>query len=89
MDIEERCVRLIFDANPETVKYWVVNDMSMIQNLEPGDKLIFELLLPLLRKLNMNADKVLFFLKKHNPNIYKVVTKQWISKQIDELNGKV
>lgn len=89
MDIEERCVRLIFDSNPETVRYWVKNNMSMIQNLEPGDKLMFELLLPVLRTLNINTGKILLFLEKHKPDIYKVVTRQWVQQQIDELNGKI
>lgn len=89
MSIEERIINLIFDANLETLKHWVDNDISLIQNLDEGDRLIFNLIAPILREMNLNADRIMFFLRKNRPDIYNVVTREWISKQLSELKGKV
>ena len=89
MAIEERIVNLLSDANLEVIKYWVNNDISMLQNLGPGDKMAIGFLTPLFREMNVDVDKVLFFLKEKRPDIHAVVTREWISKQDDELTGKV
>ena len=89
MVVEERIVNLLSDANLELIKHWVDNDISMLQNLNPGDKMAVGLLSPLLKEMEVNVDKVLFFLKEKRPDIYSVITREWISKQVDELTGKV
>ena len=89
MAIEERIVNLISDANLELIKHWVKNDISMLQNLNQGDRMAVGLLSPLLKEMSVDVDKVLFFLKEKRPDIYTVVTREWISKQVDELTGKV
>ena len=89
MAIEERIVKLISGANLQTLKHWVDNDLSLLQNLDEGDKIVFNIILPLLREINIDADKVMYFLEKNRPDIYDVVTPEWISKQVRELNGKV
>ena len=89
MAIEERIVNLLSDANLELIKHWVNNDISMLQNLSPGDKMTFGLISPLLKEMNVDVDKVLFFLKEKRPDIHAVVTREWISKQVNELTGKV
>ena len=89
MVVEERIVNLLSDANLELIKNWVDNDISMLQNLNPGDKMAVGFLSPLLKEMDVNVDKVLFFLKEKRPDIYNVVTREWISKQVDELKGKV
>ena len=89
MAIEERIVNLLSDANLEIIKHWVKNDISMLQNLDAGDRMAFGIISPLLKEIDVNVDKVMFFLKEKRPDIYNVVTKDWISKQVDELKGKV
>ncbi len=89
MVVEERIVNLLSDANLELIKHWVDNDISMLQNLNPGDKMAVGFLSPLLKEMDVNVDKVLFFLKEKRPDIHAVVTREWISKQVAELTGKV
>ena len=89
MVIEERIVNLLSDANLEVIKHWVKNDISMLQNLDPGDRMAVGLISPLLKEIDVNVDKVMFFLKEKRPDIYNVVTRDWILKQVDELTGKV
>ena len=79
----------MFDADLKTLKHWVENDMSMIQNLGSGDRLMFNIIAPFLEQMDINADKVMFFLKTNRPDIHNIITREWISKQIDELKGKV
>ncbi len=89
MSIEERVINLMFDANLETLKHLVDNDISLIQNLDGGDRLMFNLISPILKQIDLNADRVMFFLRKNRPDIYNIITRDWVSKQIDELKGKV
>lgn len=89
MAIEERIGSLLATANLNTLKRWVEEDMSMLQNLDAGDKLIFTIIAPLLKEINIDADRVMHYLKQNRPDMYDVVTKEWIEKQVAELNGKV
>ncbi len=89
MVLEERIVNMLSNANLEVIKHWVSNDISMMQNLDSGDKMMVGMLSPLLKEVDISVDKVMFFLKEKRPDIYSVVTREWISKQVDELKGKV
>ncbi len=89
MVVEERIVNLLSDANLEVIKHWVNNDISMLQNLDAGDRMAVGILSPILKEMDISIDKVLFFLKEKRPDIYAVVTREWISKQVAELTGKV
>ena len=89
MVLEERIVNMLSDANLEVIKYWVNNNISMLQNLDAGDRMMVGMLSPLLKEANIDVDKVMFFLKEKRPDIYNVVTREWISKQVDEIKGKV
>ena len=80
---------MLSDANLEVIKHWVNNDISMMQNLDAGDRMMVGMLSPLLKEANIDVDKVIFFLKEKRPDIYDVVTREWISKQVDEIKGKV
>ncbi len=89
MDIEERIVNLISGANLETLKYWVDNNLSLVQNLDSGERVLFNIIAPILKEIDIDANKVMFLLQKSRPDIYNIVTIDWISKQVAELNGKV
>ena len=89
MAIEERFINLISSANLQTIKYWVDNDMSLLQNLNEVDKLLILMIRPILNEISIDTDKVMYFLKANRPDIYNIVTRKWIEKQVNELNGKV
>lgn len=89
MAIEEKIASLLATANLNTLKRWVEEDMSMLQNLDPAEKILVELIIPFLKELNIDPDKVMHYLKKNRPDMYDVITREWIEKQVDELNGKV
>lgn len=89
MAIEERIVNLLADADLNFIKYLVDNKLSLLQNMNAGDRMMVQLLTPVFKNMNIDVDVIMSFLKKNRPDIYSVVTRQWMYSQVEELKGKI
>ena len=83
----------LVNAKPEILRRMVRNNESIVQYAKQFPRVIGMLRLakPFVKYdiVTLDADKVMDFFRKNRPDLYVIVTKEWVQRQVDNFKREI